>query len=97
MSEMNQNQELNNQNQNTTDNGTNPLVGLGIKAALGIGAMFTAYKIGKGSNKTENKEPKPKRHLVFRSPISLEEVKEPVEEEVKKEEPEKNNSEKKSK
>ena len=92
--EMNQNQELNNQNQNSTDNGTNPLVGLGIKAALGIGAMFTAYKIGKSSKKED--KGKTKKKLIFRSPICMEEVKEPVEEEVK-EEPEKSNSEKKSK
>lgn len=95
MSEMNNQNQENLNNQNTTDNGANPLVELGIKAALGIGAMFTAYKIGKSSKK-EDKEKKPKKHLVFRSPISLEEVKEPVEEEVK-EEPEKSNSEKKSK
>lgn len=94
MSEMNNQNQENLNNQNTTDNGANPLVELGIKAALGIGAMFTAYKIGKSSKKED--KPKAKKKLVFRSPINLEEVKEPVEEEVK-EEPEKSNSEKKSK
>lgn len=96
MSEMNQNQE-NLNNQNTTDNGTNtnPLIELGIKGAFLIGSMFTAYKIGKSSKKED--KGKTKKKLVFRSPICVEEVKEPVEEEVKKEEPEKNNSEKKSK